>query len=159
MPELKLIVLDADDLAVISAHLQDAVLKVGDLAYLPAERRFAALGNRFDWADALRDGGRPPEYIRRCSVLRFERVLAAKVRGIDLARKDEVLSLLTIAFEPSGAPEDPGGGVILQFANGGAICLEVECIEAELKDLGVVWRAKSKPQHPDDDMSPRTNST
>ena len=58
MPELKLIVLDADDLAVISAHLQDAVLKVGDLAYLPAERRFAALGNRFDWADALRDGDR-----------------------------------------------------------------------------------------------------
>jgi hypothetical protein len=139
---------------VISAHLQDAVLKVGDLAYLPAERRFAALGNRFDWADALRDGGRPPEYIRRCSVLRFERVLAAKVRGIDLARKDEVLSLLTIAFEPSGATEDPGGGVILQFANGGAIRLEVEYIEAELKDLGVVWRAKSKPQHPDDDKSP-----
>ena len=157
MPELKLIVLDADDLAVISAHLQDAVLKVGDLAYLPAERRFAALGNRFDWADALRDGDR--QYVRRCSVLRFERVLAAKVRGIDLARKDEVLSLLTIAFEPSGAPEDPGGGVILEFANGGAIRLEVECIEAELKDLGVVWRAKSKPQHPDDDMSPRTNST
>ena len=53
MAELKLIALDADDLAVISAHLQDAVLKVGDVAYLPREKRFAAMGNRFDWADAL----------------------------------------------------------------------------------------------------------
>jgi DUF2948 family protein len=154
MPELKLIALDADDLAIISAHLQDALLKVGDLAYLPGERRFAALGNRFDWADALRDGGRPPEFVRRRAALRFERVLAAQVQGIDLARKGEVLSLLTVTFEPSGVPEDPGGLVILQFANGGAIRLEVECIEAELKDLGAVWRAKSKPLHPDDDTSP-----
>jgi hypothetical protein len=153
MPELKLIALDADDLAVVSAHLQDALLKVGDLAYLPRERRFAALGNRFDWADALRDGGRPAEYVRRRSVLRFERVLAAQVQGIELARKGEVLSLLTIAFEPSGVPEDPGGHVVLQFANGGAIRLKVECIEAELRDLGAVWRAKSKPQHPDDEAT------
>ena len=155
MPELKLIALDADDLAVISAHLQDALLKVGDLAYLPGERRFAALGNRFDWADALRDGGRPPEYVRRRAALRFERVLTAQVQGIDLARKGEVLSLLSIAFEPSGMQEDPGGHVVLQFANGGAIRLVVECIEAELKDLGAVWRAKSRPQHPDDDKSPK----
>jgi hypothetical protein len=154
MPELKLIALDADDLAIISAHLQDALLKVGDLAYLPGERRFAALGNRFDWADALRDGGRPPEFVRRRAALRFERVLAAQVQGIDLARKGEVLSLLSMAFEPSSVPEDPGGRVILQFANGGAIRLEVECIEAELKDLGAVWRAKSRPLHPDDDKSP-----
>lgn len=154
MPELKLIALDADDLAVISAQLQDALLKVGDLAYLPGERRFAALGNRFDWADALQDGGRPVEFVRRRSALRFERVLSAKIQGIDLARKGEVLSLLTITFEPSGAPEDPGGHVVLHFANGGAIRLGVECIEAELKDLGAVWRAKSMPQHPGDDKTP-----
>ena len=92
--------------------------------------------------------------MRRRSALRFERVLAAKVQGIDLARKDDVLSLLTIAFEPSDAPEDPGGHVMLHFADGGAIRLEVECIEAELKDLGAVWRAKSMPQHPDDDPAP-----
>jgi hypothetical protein len=154
MPELKLIALDADDLAIISAHLQDALLKIGDLAYLKGERRFAALGNRFDWADALRDGGRPPEYVRRRAALRFERVLTAQVQGVDLARKGEVLSLLSIAFEPSGSPDDPGGRVILQFANGGAIRLEVECIEAELKDLGAVWRAKSRPKHPDDGKPP-----
>ena len=56
MAELKLIAFDVDDLAVLSAHLQDAVLKVGDIAYLPRERRFAAIGNRFDWADALKGG-------------------------------------------------------------------------------------------------------
>lgn len=155
MPELKLIAFDADDLAVISAHLQDALLKVGDIAYLPQARRFAALGNRFDWADALKDGkGGTAEFVRRRAALRFERVLDAKVQGIDLNRKGAVLALLTISFEPNTAPEDPGGSIVLHFADGAAIRLEVECIEVELKDLGAVWRAKSMPQHPDDDSAP-----
>ena len=84
MAELKLIAFDADDLSVISANLQDAVLKVGDIAYLPRESRFAAIGNRFDWADALKgaDSG-SQEYIRRRAALRFERVLGAQLLGID----------------------------------------------------------------------------
>jgi hypothetical protein len=152
MAELKLIALDADDLAVISAHLQDAVLKVGDIAYLPRQRRFAAVGNRFDWAEALRDGKFPAqEFVRRQAALRFDRVLAARVQGIDLRRQDAVLELLAIGFEPG---EPPAGVVTLRFADGGAIRLEVECIEAELKDLGPVWRAKSMPQHPDEDPAP-----
>ncbi len=152
MAELKLIALDADDLAVISAHLQDAVLKVGDVAYLPRQRRFAAVGNRFDWADALKVGkARSQEYVRRQMALRFERVLDAKIQGIDLQKKGEVLSLLAISFEPGGTPEGPDGHVTLHFADGGAIRLTVECIEGELKDLGPVWRAKSMPQHPGDD--------
>jgi hypothetical protein len=155
MPELKLIAFDADDLAVISAHLQDAVLKVADIAYLPHERRFAAVGNRFDWADALADGKpKTREYVRRQTALRFERVLGAKLHGIDLQKKGAVLALLAIGFEPAAAPEDPGGYVTLDFADGAAIRLEVECIEAELKDLGPVWRAKSMPQHPGDDPAP-----
>lgn len=67
MDKLKLIALDAEDLAVVSAHLQDAVLKVADMAYLPREKRFAMLVNRFDWASVIkgakrrsRSGGRPP---------------------------------------------------------------------------------------------------
>ncbi len=150
MAELKLIAFDADDLAVISAHLQDAVLKVGDIAYLPRERRLAAVGNRFDWVDALKDGKGKPEYVRRHAALRFERVLGAKVQGIDLQRKDAVLSLLAIAFEPDEAPESPGGHVTLNFADGATIRLQVECIEAELKDLGPAWTVKSMPRHPDD---------
>ena len=153
MPELKLIALDADDLAVISAHMQDAVLKVADLAYLPAEKRFAAVGNRFDWAEALKDGKpRGRGYARRQAALRFERVLAAKVQGIDMSRKDAVLSLLAVSFEPG---EMPAGSVTLHFADGAAIKLDVECIEAELKDLGPAWSVKSMPRHPDDDP-PRT---
>jgi Protein of unknown function (DUF2948) len=148
MADLKLIALDADDLAVISAHLQDAVLKVADLAYLPKEKRFAAVANRFDWADALGGGkDRPNEFARRLTALRFERVLSAKVSGIDLKNGSEVLSLLAIGFEPK---EAPGGDVNLQFSEGRAIRLQVEVIEAELKDLGPVWQAKSRPQHPED---------
>ena len=148
MADLKLIALDEDDLAVISAHLQDAVLKVADLAYLPKEKRFAALANRFDWADALKEGkNRPDAFARRQAALRFERVLSAKVSGIDLKNGSAVLSLLAIGFEPK---EAPGGDVMLLFADGGAIRLQVEVIEAELKDLGPVWQAKSRPKHPDD---------
>jgi len=153
MPELKLFAFDAEDLAVISAHLQDALIRIGDLAYLPQEKRFAAIGNRFDWVEALRNP-RVQDYVRRQAALRFERVLGARMQGIDLGRKDAVLSLLAIGFEPKGDPDDPGGHVTLHFADKGAIRLEVECIEAELKDLGPVWRAKSMPQHPDDDSAP-----
>jgi len=152
MAELKLIAFDTDDLAVMSAHLQDAVLKIGDIAYLPREQRFAAIGNRFDWADALAGANSgSQEYMRRRSALRFERVLGAQLLGIDLTRKEAVVSLLAISYEPG---ESPAGSVTLHFADGGAIRLHVECIEAELKDLGPVWRVASMPKHPTDDSTP-----
>jgi DUF2948 family protein len=148
MPDLKLIALDIEDLAVISAHLQDAVLKVGDLAFLPREKRFAAVGNRFDWMDAIaKDGARNKRYARRRVALRFERVLGAQFQGIDLKNKGAVAELLAIHFEPADPPQ---GQVILDFAGGGAIRLNVECIEAELRDLGPMWQARSKPKHPDE---------
>jgi hypothetical protein len=143
MAELKLIALDADDLAVLSAHLQDAVIQVADIAYLPKERRFAAIGNRFDWMAAA---GSAEGYARRRAAVRFERVLAAQVQAVDLKNKGLVLSLLAVTFEPTVAPE---GHVTLHFADGGAIRLHVECVEAELKDLGPVWQVEFKPQHPD----------
>jgi hypothetical protein len=150
MAELKLIALDADDLAIISANLQDAVMKVGDLAFLPREKRFAAVANRFDWVDAIANEaatkGNEKHYARRRAALRFERVLGAQVHGLDLKNKGAVTSLLAISFEPLDLPS---GQVILQFADGGAIRLHVECIEAELRDLGPAWEAKSKPQHPE----------
>jgi Protein of unknown function (DUF2948) len=154
MPELKLIAFDADDLAVISAHMQDALLRVGDLAWLPGERRFAAVGNRFDWVEAMKEGTSNPSttYLRRQVGLRFERVGGAQLLGIDVQRREAVLSLLTISFEPS---EPPAGHIILRFAEGGAIRLQVECIEAELKDLGPVWRAASMPKHDEGDLIAR----
>jgi len=148
MVDLKLIALDADDLSVVSAHLQDAVLHVGDLAYLPRENRFAAITNRFDWVNALKEGNSgEATFARRRTALRFERVLGAQVHGIDLQNKGTVLSLLAIGFEPTDAPE---GDIILHFSEDRAIRLHVECIEAELKDLGPIWQATSRPQHPDD---------
>ena len=149
MDQLKLIAFDAEDLDVISAHLQDAVLKTGDMTFLPKEKRFAAVLNRFDWSLALDAGAERTALRRRQTALRFERVLKAQYSGIDLARADATLSLLAIRFEPVG-PDDPAGAVILYFSGSAAIRLEVECIEAELRDLGPAWRAMRRPHHPED---------
>jgi len=149
MPDLKLIALDAEDLAALSAHLQDAVVRVADMTFLKREKRFAAVVNRFDWATAAgASNPRARGFERRRAGLRFERALAARYSGIDLAKKDAVLSLLAVVFEPT---QGPAGLVTLQFSGGGAIQLTVECIEAELKDLGAAWRTRTKPAHADDD--------
>lgn len=143
MTPLKLIALDEEDLAVVSSHLQDAVVRVEDLAYLPGQKRFAAVVNRFDWERAELDGGKSFE--RRRAALRFDRVLGAKLKNIKPTARERILSLLAVSFEPGDAP---GGKVTLFFSGDASILLEVECIEAELKDLGPVWRTRHKPQHP-----------
>jgi Protein of unknown function (DUF2948) len=142
MEDLKLIALDPEDLRVLSCHLQDAVVRVGDMAYVPSELRFAAIANRFDWERAAKEG--EGVYQRRRSGMRFERVRSAQVHGIDLKQKDAVLELLAVTFEPG---EEPSGTLTLLFAGGSAIRLQVECIEAELRDLGAVWRTEAKPEH------------
>lgn len=139
MESLKLVALDAEDLAIVSTHLQDAVLRAGDLTYLPKERRFALVARRFDWEAGERDGPR-----RRLTGLHFERVLGVRARGIDRANADAVLSLLAVTFEPR---EAPSGVATLVFAGGGAVQLELECVEAQMKDLGPVWKASARPSH------------
>lgn len=168
MPDLKLIALDAEDLAVISAHLQDAVVRVADMTFLPQEKRFAALANRFDWAQALTNGTAAitkSSLQRRRTGLRFERVLSAKYQGIDVKDKRATLALLAVTFTSSpdpespngpkspGGPELPDGDVTLTFSGGAAIRLAVECLEVEMQDLGAAWKAKHAPQHPDDATS------
>lgn len=149
MSDLKLIALDSDDLNVISAHLQDAVLRVGDMAFLPRERRFAVVVNRFDWETAAGKvkSGAKDSLERRRSGLRFERVLGAKVHDIDLKDSSAALALLAIVFEPSAEPGSAAGDVTLTFSGGAAIRLAVECVEAEMKDLGAVWKARRAPSH------------
>ncbi|GJD52565.1 hypothetical protein OPKNFCMD_5331 [Methylobacterium crusticola] len=139
MDLLRLAALDAEDLAVISAHLQDAILRVGDLTYLPGQRRFALVARRFDWATP---DGAPPR--RRLTGLHFDRVLAVRCRSIPRDRPDDPLELLAVTFEPG---EAPSGTATLVFAGGGAIRLDLECIEAAMKDLGPVWQAGSRPAH------------
>ena len=148
MELLRLIALDEDDLKIISAQLQDALVRLEDLAFLPKERRFAAVLKRFDWLRAVNgpeaDDGRL--YERRQAALRFERVLSAQYRDLPLEQKESIEELLAIHFEPA---DPPGGFISLIFAGGGAIRLQVEYIEAELRDLGPVWRTRNKPEHPD----------
>lgn len=150
MRELKLIAFDSDDLAVMSAHLQDAVLRVADMAYLPKARRFALVVNRFDWEKALSNDAKAEgaQAFERCrSGVRFERVLTAQLKGINLKDRRQPLSLLAISFEPSKTEEDAGGAVTLTFAGHAAIRLTVECLEAEMRDLGAVWATKYQPEH------------
>lgn len=152
MTDLKLIALDEEDLRVVSTHLQDAVVTTGDMAYLPHQRRFVVIVNRFDWAAAAgkqpRTGLSRKRYLRQRTALRFERVQSAKLLRVDLQDRSRVMALLSVIFEPTAAP---GGIVTLVFAGGSAIRLEVECIEAELRDLGRAWRTSSRPNHDADD--------
>jgi len=143
MTPLKLIALDAEDLAVVSSLLQDAVIRVADMTYLPGQKRFAAVLNRFDWEKAVREESK--DYRRRRTALRFDRVFGAKMKNVKPGAGDRVLSLLAVSFE---AAEPPGGFVTLTFSGDATIRLQVECIEAELRDLGPEWRTRSKPNHP-----------
>ncbi len=135
---------DAEDLTVISAKLQDAVTRVGDLVWMPTSRRFAVLFNRFKWEDAE---GKRSENVRVRSGLHFDGVMTAKSSRIMRGNPDAVLSLLAIQFLPKGG-EDPGGMIVLVFAGGGAIKLDVENIDAELSDISGEWAALGKPSHP-----------
>jgi hypothetical protein len=137
---LKLTVLDADDLAVISAHMQDAVLKAGDLSYLRKARKFALLANRFVWEH----GPRAEHFERRRAGLHFDRVNRVTAQNIRRDDRETVLSLLSIGFE---AGETPSGTIILNFSGGGTIRLDVECIEAQLSDLGPAWATEHLPRH------------
>ena len=142
-PVLTLAAEDAADLEVISARLQDAVAKVKDLVYLPKRRHFAALFNRFQWEAERKKGD-----LRVRSGLHFDGVLSVKSHNIKRGAPDAVVSLLAIKFTPKGA-EDPAGTIELIFSGGGALKLDVECIDAGLADVSGVWAARGRPTHED----------
>jgi hypothetical protein len=119
------------------------VLTVGDLAWRPAERRFAMAMNRFNWEGAV-TRPRDRNFERRRSILHFDRVLAVKTQGINPKATGAVLELLAIEYAPG---DPPAGSITLTFAGGGAIRLDVEVIEARLTDLGAAWGTKSAPAH------------
>jgi hypothetical protein len=144
MEPVKFVALDRDDLEVVSAHLQDALVKVADVVWRPKEQRLVVGLDRFDWLAA---DGTTPE-LRRCrSALRFERVNCCKCRNVNPAGKDAVLNLLAVEFSETDAP---AGVVSLIFSGGAVLRLEVECLEAELADLGPSWPAAARPVHIDD---------
>jgi len=138
MPDLKLLALDSEDLEVISATTQDAVVRVGDMGFAKADHRFALLMNRFAWEE----GGRTKQ--RKRAALHFDRVTDVKVSGIDMNAVDGVLELLAMRFTQGDAP---AGTVDLDFAGGGTIRLSVEYLEGRMQDLGAAWAAKATPEH------------
>ena len=162
---LKLSALDADDLAVIAACVQDALAPIGEIAFLPTERRFVLAINRFRWdrldaaklaarnvdrppprqrtdAAFLDPGGKGPAYERVHSGLRFENVTGARSTGIDLRDRERILELLTIHSE--------SGAVSLIFAGGATIRLEITELRCYLEDFGDAWPTRWRPFHPDD---------
>ena len=140
LDRLRLHALDCEDLSLISAHLQDALIRVGDIAFLPGKRRFALIGSRFDWAAEL-DGR-----LERCRCgLHFEGVQRVRCQNVSRERPDAILELLAVTFEPDVDP--PSGVVRLFFAGGASIALEVECVEAQLCDVGPRWKVAARPAH------------
>jgi hypothetical protein len=144
MEPVKFVALDQDDLAVVSTHLQDALVKVSDIMWRPQERRLVISLSRFDWPSAEAP---QPQFWRCHSALRFERVSSCKCRSVNPAGKDAVLNLLAIEFSET---DPPAGVITLTFSGGKALRLEVECLEAELADLGPSWPAAARPSHVDD---------
>ena len=128
--QLKLIALDADDLAVISAHVQDARVQTSDIVWRQGEKRLVVGMLRLDWEQTLAGKTSPRRLI---AALRFDRVLSCKSRNIDLETPQASLELVGIEFYPG---EAPGGSAVLLFTDGRALRLDVECLECELTDLG-----------------------
>jgi hypothetical protein len=137
---LKLLAQDEEDLRIVSAHVQDAVLRVGDLAYLPKQHRFAAIVNRFCWEGCPE--GQKGSRVR--AGLHFDGVLKVKTRNVRRDDPTAVVELLAINFLSNG---DGGGTIDLLLAGGGRIRLDVECIDAQLRDMTRPRPAVGRPAH------------
>jgi hypothetical protein len=137
---LRLVAQDAEDLRVISALVQDAVLPVTEMKFDPKRRRFALMLNRFRWEDraAAETVGRAYERVR--SLLVVEDVVKVQSLGFDRSDKDLVLSLLALDFT-SGA--DGTGRLTLTLAGDGGIALDIEALEVRLDDVTRPYRAPS----------------
>jgi hypothetical protein len=135
---LRLLAEDADDLEIIAAALQDAVGKIGDIRYEAPARQVTLVLNRFRWET----GERTPQRVR--SGLQFGGVLSIQARKLRRDAPEAVIELLTIEFEKG---EAPGGAILLSFAGGGDLRLEVECVDVALADVSAPWPVKRAPAH------------
>lgn len=138
---LRLIGQDETDLAPVSAALQDAIARIGDLTFEARPRRFTAVFSRYRWEAAAGKG----ERIR--SGLQIGSVTSVKAQNLRKGAPDAFVSLLSLTFEPSGQADDPSGTLVFTFAGGGALKLEVECIDLVLADVSAPWKASARPDH------------
>ena len=146
---LRLMATSAEDLPVLGALVQDAVVQSSDMSFMKRGRRFALLLNRFRWEDrdAAQAAGRSLERVQ--SVLFLDSVLGVQSQGIAPDDDDTVLSLLGITFEPTS---DGAGALVLTFAGDGALRFDVECVDVKLKDVSRPYAARAQrvPAHPED---------
>jgi hypothetical protein len=137
---LKLLAEDSEGLGIIAAAVQDALVKPQDMKLDKRSRVFGLELNRFQWESA----GKSSPYFRSRAVLAFSGVLGVKsqklTRGVD-----DVLDVLDITFAPAAEP--PGGTVMLVFANGAQVQLDVECLDVTLMDTGTAWPTRRRPDH------------
>jgi hypothetical protein len=141
MTPLRLIAAEAGDLEILSAAVQDAVVKAGNLRFDARARRFTLELNRFRWEAAR--GKETQERVR--SVLSFEGVLSVRTRAISKADPELILSLLKLNWTPDAEP--PGGTIALLFAGDGELTLKAEMLEATLIDSDYVWPTRRTPDH------------
>jgi hypothetical protein len=143
MPALKLRAVDNDDIAVISTILQDALVAVGEMIYLPEEERFVLVANRFCWE--MPPGGEARASLERTMTgLCVDRVTSVQRRGFSPRDEDRILSLLAIRPDSLETPT----ALILDFADGISVRLEVERVMCHLDDLGEPWPTRWQPKHP-----------
>lgn len=144
---LRLRALDGEDLVAVSTMLQDAVLPVSEMDWQSGQRRFGLLANRFRWEDAEAASVARRSVERVQAVLVVDSVLKVRTSGLDITDKDQVISLLSLTFEPA---EDGAGTILLTLAGDGAIALDVECVDVTLKDVTRPYVAPSgnTPSHP-----------
>jgi hypothetical protein len=135
---LRLLAADTEDLAVLSAALQDAIGKIGDIRYDAAARSLTLIVNRFRWEA----GGRSSERVR--AALQLGGVLSVQARKLRRDAPEALVSMLAVEFQPS---EAPGGWVSLVFAGGGDLRCEVECLDAALADVSAPWSTPRTPKH------------
>ena len=155
---LRLKGVDAEDIAIISAQVQDAIVPVADMAYLSRERVFAMVVNRFMWEagpvepsgveEAGRDGPICPLYLRTNCGIEFRQVSRVQSRGLDLRDRSQLLCLLAICAE-----ED---GVDLHFSGGGVVRLAVDAIDCRVRDMDEPWPTQCRPAHPVDQDKARS---
>lgn len=138
---------DDEDLRIVSACLQDAILPIGDMGFLPDEKRFVMVVNRFRWecCDQPRPGPSADDdelapYERVHCGVRVEGVTGVKLRGIDVKNRGQILELLSLETAE-------GGGVALHFAGGGCVRLDGDGWQLLVEDLGEPWPTGCKPSH------------
>ena len=141
MTQLHLDISNAEAIKILSAHVQDMIVRIEDMAYLKPQRRFVVVGNRFCWEAGDAD------YRTLCG-FHFDHVEKVSYRGIqrDIAggAAPDFIHLLAICFNATAPPQ---GVARLIFSGGGEIQLEVEAIEAHLRDMGERWAARQRPAH------------